>query len=108
MKNKLTNNKNTLLSSSGEESLAELERLRIEVDKLDEQIVKLLLQRALNSISIGKLKRLLGYSTYTPEREKEIKDKIDSLTKDHPAYKNIQRIYERIIDESRAIQKLEQ
>lgn len=108
MKNKKTGNDKSLLPLSGEEGLAELERLRKEVDELDEKIVQLLLERALNSVSIGKLKRLLGYSTYTPEREKEIKDKIDSITKDHPAYKNIQRIYERIIDESRAIQKLEQ
>ncbi|MBA4250324.1 MAG: chorismate mutase [Chlorobiaceae bacterium] len=84
-----------------------LNRLRNEIDLLDEQIVALLSRRTFHSVLIGRVKKSLGISTYSPEREKDVatrvkKNKIEPLTD-----VAITRIYERILDESRAIQRAE-
>lgn len=82
-------------------------QLRDEVDLIDKEIVKLLSKRTLHSILIGRIKRSLGLPTYSPEREKDVSEKISSYVEEPLKKEAILRIYERILDESRAIQKEE-
>jgi UPF0755 protein len=84
-----------------------LARLRSQVDGIDKKIVDLINKRTLGSVLIGRVKRSLGEPTYNPEREKEISQKISSYAKIPLANDALERIYERIIDESRAIQNYE-
>lgn len=84
-----------------------LERLRSEVDGLDKQILNLLYRRTINSILIGRIKKSIDLSNYTPGRENEIIKKVKSFSNDPDISLSLQRIYERIIDESRDIQKIE-
>jgi chorismate mutase len=82
-------------------------KLRDEVDKIDEELVELLNQRTLHSVLIGRIKQALNLPTYSPEREKEIAEKIKSYLREPLTEPALQRIYERIIDESRTIQQEE-
>ncbi|GAB6283218.1 MAG: hypothetical protein STSR0008_19770 [Ignavibacterium sp.] len=92
---------------SKEEREKILIQLRDEVDLIDKEIVKLLSKRTLHSILIGRIKRSLGLPTYSPEREKDVSEKISSYVEEPLKKEAILRIYERILDESRAIQKEE-
>ena len=84
-----------------------LDKLRGQVDGIDKQIVNLINKRTLGAVLIGRIKRSLGQPTYNPEREKEISKKIASYSKTPLTNEALERIYERIIDESRSIQNYE-
>lgn len=81
-----------------------LEQFRKEVDKIDSEIASLLIKRINLVIEIGLIKRSLSMPTYDAAREKEIEKNIEY--KDNELIdKTLKNIYERIIDESRAIQR---
>jgi len=82
-----------------------LSKLRNEIDSLDENLAKLLSKRTYFSVMIGRVKRALKMPTYSPEREREISSRINKFAKKPLNTSALQRIYERILDESRAIQK---
>lgn len=84
-----------------------LEKLRKDIDGIDSKIVDLLSERTFRSVMIGRVKRSLGQPTYNPEREKEISNRIAGFAKKPLTYEALKRIYERILDESRTVQKLE-
>lgn len=103
--NKILENKLDTLSKNEAEKL--LIDLRDEIDKLDKSIVQFLNKRTLYAVYIGRVKGELGLPSYSPEREKDISVKINSYLEEPLTKTALQRIYERIIDESRAIQKEE-
>jgi chorismate mutase len=83
----------------------QLKILREDLDSIDDQIAKLILKRLEKSALIGKIKKSFSINTYTPEREREILDRIIDLTDNQEQKIHLKRIFERIIDESRAIQR---
>ncbi len=96
---------NELNNLSAEERLQIMEELRKEIDKIDEKLVKLLSRRSLHAILIGRVKRTLNLPTYNPEREKQIANRISKFLESPLSKEGLARIYERIIDEARVIQK---
>ena len=98
---------NELNSLSKEEREEILRKLRDDIDVLDKQIVHLLSKRTFNSVLIGRVKRSLNLPTYNPQREKEISKRIASFVEEPLSNEALIRIYERIIDESRSIQREE-
>jgi len=90
-----------------EESRELLNLLRSEVDNIDEEITLLLNERAKKSALIGKIKKFLGRPNYSPQREKEIIQKLVQIANSQLGPSALRRIYERIIDEFRAIQRRE-
>jgi len=92
---------------SVEEREALLNKLRLSVDSLDKELVSLLSKRTKHSIMIGRIKRSMGLATYNPEREKFINERIGTYAEEPLRKEAVMRIYERILDESRAIQKEE-
>lgn len=84
-----------------------LNRLRNEVDEVDKKIVEHLSKRTFYSVLIGRVKRSLNQPTYSPKREKEINARIKKYLSEPLGEESLKRIYERILDESRAIQKEE-
>jgi chorismate mutase/prephenate dehydratase len=104
LKKTLEEKLNSLNDSDAEKLLIEL---REEIDKLDKSIVQLLNKRTLYAVYIGRVKGEIGLPSYSPEREKEISEKINSYLEEPLTKSALQRIYERIVDESRAIQKEE-
>lgn len=87
-----------------------LEALREEIDKLDEVIVRLLDRRARCAYAIGRLKKAQGLAIYEPQREATVIARVKALNVqlggplDESA---IARLYERIMDEARRIQRIE-
>jgi chorismate mutase len=87
-----------------------LEALRDEIDKIDEVIVRLLDRRARCAYAIGRVKKDQDLPIYEPQREaaviahvKELNIKLGGPLDEHA----IVRLYERIMDEARRIQRLE-
>jgi chorismate mutase len=87
-----------------------LESLRDEIDKIDEVIVRLLDRRARCAYAIGRVKKEQGLPIYEPQREATVIARVKELNVklsgplDEQA---IGRLYERIIDEARRIQRIE-
>ena len=107
MENLIKKIENELNSLSKEEREEILKRLRNEIDDIDKQIVPLLSKRTLISVLIGRVKRSMNLATYSPEREKEISKRISLYAEEPLRPEALLRIYERILDESRAIQREE-
>jgi chorismate mutase/prephenate dehydratase len=59
----------------------ELERLRQDIDRIDEKMVELLNQRAAIVVRIGELKKQTNIPIYAPDREKMILEKVRRLNK---------------------------
>lgn len=79
---------------------------RREIDKIDEQLVELLNKRSQCAIEIGRIKHRLGLPIYSPEREAEVIEHVLSLNGGPLEPQAIRRLFERIIDESRRIERM--
>ena len=88
----------------------DLEDLRDEINKIDEVIVRLLDSRARCAYAVGRLKHQLGRPIYEPAREAAVIAHVRQVNEslggplDGDA---VARLYERIMDEARRIQRLE-
>ncbi len=84
-----------------------IEDWRRKIDAIDRQLVQLLNERSKCAIEIGKIKHDLNLRVYDPEREREILRRIKE-TNDGPLdNEGLQRLFERVIDECRRIERLE-
>jgi len=87
-----------------------LEALRDEIDRLDEVIVRLLDRRARCAYAIGRIKHAEGRAIYEPGREAAVFAHVREVNTalggplDGDA---VVRLYERVIDEARRIQRIE-
>lgn len=84
-----------------------LKKMRNRVDLFDKFLVFLLNKRTKSTIIIGRIKLSLNQPTYNPEREREVMQRIYDSNKGPLKNESLERIYERILDESRATQKSE-
>lgn len=84
---------------------SELERLREAIDELDRVIVKLLNQRAKYAIEIGQAKKAVALPVYSPDRERDVIRNVEAENRGPLSADGIRRLYERIIDESRRIER---
>ena len=84
---------------------AELTRLRDAIDRVDEVLVKLLNQRAKYAVEIGEIKGVLSLPIYAPEREKEVLQHVENASTGPLHGDAIRRLFERIIDESRRVER---
>jgi chorismate mutase len=87
-----------------------LQVLREEIDRLDEEIVRLLVRRARCAAAIGRYKHARGMPIYEPQREATVIARVKALSAalEGPLDADaIGRLYERIMDEARRIQRTE-
>src|SRR5256885_8909370 len=80
---------------------------RRKIDDLDRKLVDLLCQRAQAVHEIGKLKAVAGLPVYEPDREKKVFENARSVNAGPLPDRDLLRIYERIVDVMRAIQREE-
>ena len=85
---------------------ADLEDLRKRIDLLDESLVRLLNARAACALEIGRLKREMGVPIYQPQREAEVLGNVQSLNNGPLDQAAIKRLFERIIDEARHLERI--
>lgn len=78
---------------------------RKKIDELDEQIVKLISQRAQAAQAIGELKKQQALPVYEPKREDAVFEHIRAVNPGPLGHAELQHVYERIIDVMRSIQK---
>ncbi|HUO16756.1 MAG TPA: chorismate mutase [Verrucomicrobiae bacterium] len=80
---------------------------RKKIDEIDCKLVALLSERARAAIEIGKLKRETSMPIYEPDRERIVFDNVQTANGGPLPGRDLVRIYERIIDVMRNIQKEE-
>ena len=85
--------------------MSSIDEWRIKIDDVDRKLVSLLNMRAQFADEIGKIKEQLGLDAYSPEREHEVVRNI--LKSNHGPLSDaaLQRLFERIIDESRRLER---
>jgi chorismate mutase len=88
-----------------EMALAELARLRRNIDEIDDVLVKLLNQRANWALEVGAAKRGVDLPIYEPEREAEVMRHVLAANRGPLSAEAIERLFERVIDESRSLQR---
>jgi len=80
---------------------------RRQIDEIDRKLVELLSQRAKAAHEIGKLKRNIGMPIYEPDREKAVFENARKANSGPLSDRDLLRIYERIMDVMRQIQREE-
>jgi len=78
---------------------------RNKIDELDRRLVELLSQRACAAVEIGRLKRTTNLPVYEPERERSVFENVSKLNPGPLPARDLVRIFERIMDVMRNIQK---
>ena len=88
--------------------LNEIDALRRRIDELDEQLVRLLNERATCALAIGRFKQDLHIEIYQPGREHEVLRHVQGCTvaMGGPLSPSaLARLFERIIDEARRLER---
>ena len=85
----------------------DIEDWRKKIDDLDRKLVALLSERARAAVEIGKLKRNTSMPIYEPDRERIVLENVQQANPGPLPGRDLVRIYERIIDVMRNIQKEE-
>jgi chorismate mutase len=85
----------------------DIEDWRKKIDELDRRLVELLSERARAAVEIGKLKRNTSMPIYEPDRERIVFEQVQQANHGPLPGRDLVRIYERIMDVMRNIQKEE-
>jgi chorismate mutase len=87
-------------------SIDDLERCRERIDDLDIQLLDLLNRRTVVVEEIGQIKQQLHLAIYEPKREDQVFANVLQHNPGPLPPDAVKRIFERIIDEMRTVQKL--
>jgi chorismate mutase len=82
-----------------------LARCRERIDEIDRRLVELLNERTSIVEEIGRVKKEANLAIYEPKRESQVFDNITSHNRGPLSEERLKRIFERIIDEMRRVQK---
>ena len=80
---------------------------RKKIDELDRRLVELLSERARAAVEIGRLKRNTSLPIYEPERERVVFENVKEMNRGPLPGREMVRIFERIMDVMRNVQKEE-
>ena len=86
----------------------EVDGLRRRIDLIDDQLMKLLNSRSACAVEIGRVKRHLGIAVYQPGREAWILERAEANNPGPLDSGAVRRVFERVIDESRRLERLAQ
>src|SRR5438876_5858972 len=84
-----------------------IEDWRRKIDEIDRRLVELFNERSKCAIEIGKIKHAQSLRVYDPEREREILRRIKEANPGPLDDEGLQRLFERVIDECRRIERSE-
>jgi chorismate mutase len=79
---------------------------RQKIDQLDMELMRILNERAQCAVEIGKIKRRRNLAIYDPQREEEIVRTMLKYNNGPLDAQGVKRLFERIIDESRRIERI--
>jgi chorismate mutase len=86
--------------------VSDITALRTQIDAVDEQLVVLLNARAAHALAIGRLKEQAHEPVYQPAREAEVLAHVRSVNQGPLDDGAVTRLFERIIDEARRLERL--
>ena len=89
-----------------EEALRALEEYRVSIDALDLRLLELLNERTRVVEEIGRVKRAAKLPIYEPRREEQVFENITAHNGGPLTPDALKRIFERVIDEMRTIQRI--
>ena len=89
-----------------DEARKKLEEFRVLVDDVDRRIVALLNERTRVVEDIGRVKRQTNLPIYEPKREDQVFANVTATNRGPLTEEAVRRIFERIIDEMRMIQRV--
>ncbi len=89
-----------------ERNVKRIDELRQQIDDIDAQLVELLSRRAACALAIGHEKKLVGLEVYQPSREAEVLTHVQRINKGPLHDEAVKRLFERIIDEARRLERL--
>ena len=87
--------------------LMDIEDWRKKIDEFDRKLVELISERARAAVAIGKLKRDTSLPIYEPDRERVVFANVQEANRGPLPGRDLVRIYERIIDVMRNVQREE-
>jgi chorismate mutase len=83
-----------------------IDRIRRKIDEIDRRLLELLNARARCVAEVGEVKkRTGGMPLYQPDREREIFEAMESANTGPLSDRAIRRLFELILDESRAVER---
>jgi len=85
---------------------AQVGNLRQRIDQIDDQLMKLLNSRSACAVEVGRIKRRFAMALYQPDREKWILDRVERNNPGPLDSGALRRVFERVIDESRRLERL--
>ena len=88
-----------------EEALRALEEFRVQIDDVDQRILALLNERTRIVQQIGRVKQQARLPIYEPRREDQVFENVTEHNHGPITPEAVKRIFERIIDEMRGIQR---
>lgn len=83
----------------------DIDQIRDRINHLDDELLRIFNERAALALKIGEVKQQLNLPIYDPKREKLI---FDRIRQDNPGPLDnaaIVRLFERVIDESRSLER---
>ncbi len=83
----------------------EIPEWRVQIDELDEQIVRLISRRAEAARAIGQLKQSSALPVYEPKREQEVFAHVRTINPGPLDDAELLHVYERIMDVMRTLQR---
>jgi len=87
-------------------TLEDLARCREQIDEVDRRLLDLLNERTAVVEEIGRIKQVLHLAIYEPKREDQVFRNVLTHNQGPLPPAAVQRIFERVIDEMRTVQKL--
>ena len=88
-----------------DEARLRLDEFRVSIDDIDRRIVELINERTRVVEEIGRIKREAQLPVYEPKREEQVFANITSTNRGPIPADSVKRIFERIIDEMRTLQR---
>lgn len=85
--------------------MTDIDHWRNDIDRIDLELVELLNRRSQCAIEIVKIKNERNLGIYDPEREEEVIRLVQGATRGPLSRAAIKRLFERIIDESRRVER---
>lgn len=81
-----------------------IEDWRVEIDKIDGELLRLLNERARLAVSVGESKRAAGLAVAAPEREREVVERARRANAGPLDDEAVARLFRAVIRESRRLQ----
>ena len=86
--------------------IMKIEDWRRKMDEIDRKLVELLNERSQCAIEIGKIKKATQMRVYDPDREREVLENVRRQNSGPLDHESVTRLFERVIDECRRIERL--